>query len=156
MTGIKDYAATFDGGGHIISNLAGPLFQTTSDGVVIQNLTLAGSITTGGTEAVGAFVGTHSTGVFTATNCTNRTKLVASGATNVGGMVGYLAPGATSYITQCKNETEIIGMKSVGGLIGYYYYNNSSNPLYLTDCSNTGNITSAGDGAGGIVGVAYG
>lgn len=155
-TGIKDYAATFDGGGHIISNLAAPLFQTTSDGVVIQNLTLAGSITTGGTEAVGAFVGTHSTGVFTATNCTNRTKLIASGATNVGGMVGYLAPGAASHITQCKNETEIIGMKSVGGLIGYYYYNNSSNPLYLTDCSNTGNITSAGDGAGGIVGVAYG
>ena len=154
--GISGYKGTFDGQGHTISNLAGPLFLTTSDGVVIQNLTLAGSITTAGEDAFGAFISTHSTGVFTATNCTNRTKVIAAAATNVGGLVGYLNPGDVSYITECKNEAEIIGLKTVGGLIGYFYYNNSGNALFVNDCSNTANVTSLTGAVGGIVGNAYG
>ncbi|MCR4921624.1 MAG: LamG domain-containing protein [Bacteroidaceae bacterium] len=155
-TGISGYKGTFDGQGHAISNLAGPLFLTTSDGVTLQNLTLAGSLTSAGEDAFGAFIATHSTGAFTATNLTNRTKVVAAAATNVGGLVGYLAPGAVSNITECKNEAEIIGLKTVGGLIGYFYYNNSGNALFVKDCSNSGNVTSLTGAVGGIVGNAYG
>ena len=154
--GITGYKGVFDGQGHTISNLAGPLFLTTSGGVTILNLTLAGSINTGGEEAIGAFVGSHITGVFTMSSCVNKTELIATNATNVGGIVGYLNPGGVSYITDCKNEADIVGNASVGGLVGYFYYNASDKALFMDNCTNTGDITATGNAVGGIVGNAYG
>lgn len=151
--GINAYTGTFDGQGFSVSNLAGPLFATTADGVVIKNLTLSGSITTSEeVEGFGAFVASNTGGVFTMEGCTNRTTVSALYAKYVGGLVGYLTLGGSSNITSCKNEAEISGLERVGGIVGHYYYDNSGNPLTMNDCSNSANITATSQMAGGIIG----
>jgi len=161
-TGMTAYAGTFDGGNFKISNLAGPLFLLTNDGVTIQNLTLEGAITRDAAENnFGAFIADHQGKNLTMTNCVNKTTVTAELAENVGGLIGRIhGDGAVdgaqnSVITDCQNLGKVSGKKAVGGIAGMLGCNNSAAKVTLNECSNEGVIFAEGDGAGGIVGISW-
>ena len=157
-TGISGYTGTFDGKDYTISNLAGPLFISTSTNVVIQNLTLEGAINNGDGEGTyAAFVVDHNGGLFTMSNCVNKTTVTAISSSNVGGFVGNLTLTESTFkITSCKNMAAISGKSSVGGFVGYYSRNaDSGSESKFIDCGNEGNITGSGPNVGGLSGYGY-
>ena len=87
-----------------------------------------------------------------------------TGKKYVGGIVGYADGGVT--VSGCTNNCEVVGTDAtkpqMGGIVGYAYDTALTMTTIITDCKNTGNITSvAADGSyhndvGGIAGIAWG
>lgn len=117
----QKYAGTFDGGGYTITlNLT----STSSDyqglfGVIGKATIL--NVTVDGT---------------------------VTGASNVGGIVGYVqANGGT--ITNCHNKTAVTSSGAqVGGIVGYAYQYGCT----ISECTNHGAVTGGGEFVGGILG----
>jgi hypothetical protein len=155
----KGYAGTFDGQGHTVTvNLVRPyedyvgLFRGASDGAVIRNVTVNGSVT--GQWCVAGLVA-HADGEVTIENCVNNASVTATGLNygNAAGIVGSASSGDNTYITGCVNNGAITAAGYLGGIVGF------SATTFLTDCYNTGAIhcTQTGYsgrfGVGGLVGI---
>jgi hypothetical protein len=71
----------------------------------------------------------------------------------IGGLIGHCENTNVSYSYAAGNVTEIAtGTAYVGGLIGYYYYNLASGTITVSNSYATGNVISAGDYTGGLIG----
>ncbi len=159
------YAGIFDGAGYTVTlscdsaNYYSGLFAGITDGAVIKDLSIAGTVTgsayTG--AAAGRMVGGRienvtvsadvtATGDYTGgiagyaagenaeiTACVN-TGSVTSDGKYVGGITGYAGSGLT--VADCRNTAAVTGYDSVGGIAGYE--RNAS----VTDCENKGAVTS--------------
>ena len=147
FTPIAEFAGTFDGLGHTITNLsinrpgvAGTgLFGTAAASAVIQNVGLVGGSTVGAADT-GALLGKGTTGSIHNSYATGS----VSGAAGTGGLVGSLTTGSitNSYATGNVSSNNGAG---VGGLIG---------SLTTGDILNsyaTGDVSGAA-GTGGLVG----
>ena len=68
---------------------------------------------------------------------------------NVGGIAGTVnSDGSTITIEGCKNNADITGSKSVGGILGY----GDTNNVHILKCANTGAIVASSRQGGGIAG----
>ena len=120
----KEFTGTFDGGGHTVTlNITGTgantgLFSVLGGGATVKNV-----ITTG--------------------------EIQASSYNNVGGIAGTVnSDGSTITIEGCKNNADITGSKSVGGILGY----GDTNNVHILKCANTGAIVASSRQGGGIAG----
>ena len=102
----------------------------------ISDCNNAGTIS--GYQYAGGIVGSNSG---TVTNCQN-TGAVISTYAGIGGIVGR----NTGTVTGCTNSANVQGQWNVGGIIG------SGIGTGLSDCTNTGDVTSNTYGAGGVIG----
>ena len=171
------YAGTFDGGGHIISNLKIDssdsnylgLFAYIATGGVVENLTLS-DVAISGYGYIGGIAGSNRG---TIENC------IVSGSVSgssyyVGGIVGY--NGGT--ISGCNNKGKVSGSSNtVGGIVGYNvgtieYCNVESGSVSGTSavggivgenggtisaCNNKGKVSGTeAEFVGGIAGYSYG
>ena len=118
------------------------LFQTMTGNASVSNVIFKGQIN--GRNDVGALCGKASVNA-RAENCINLAAV--SGGTYVGGIIGEFA-GAASGIRNCINAGTVTGSNGVGGMAGI-----SIKPI--EKCANLGTVTTTGNYAGGIVGVAY-
>lgn len=137
-------------------------FGSTDGDVVIENLTLSGSITgtqSGGVFGVGArsadnvaaLVGGAGGKSLTIINCVSKVDIKANGS-DVGGLVGYATVPVT--IIGSGNEGTVNGGgNQIGGLIGQ-----TTKTLMIESSYNTGNVTGPKSGnkasTGGLAGSA--
>ena len=169
------FAGTFDGQGHTISNLQidqerqlkQAMFSTLSGGGCIKNLTVDGEVVCYDSGA--GIVGLLMQG--SVVNCTNNANVsIVSKAVDfdeitkekffpcVGGIVGYSMQGV---IIGCSNSGSIksVADGASGGIVGYIYAKNLNDASigatdkggYVLACSNHGKII-GGNKASGIVG----
>lgn len=121
----SSFQGEFDGNGHTITvkfamdqaNRAS-VFPNAS-GAVFRNLTIAGYIQSASQE-------------------TGANDVYKTAGYDVAGFVGKAFGSLEFY--NCKNEADIIGLRNVAGIVGYYNSSNAS--ITMTACVNTGNITS--------------
>ena len=154
------FTATFDGGGHTISNLyidrpstdnVG-LFGFLGTGSNLRNLGIEGG-SLSGADRVGGLVGQNGGGTIIACYATGN----ASGASDVGGLVGVNEGGE---ITNSYATGIVVGSGSnVGGLAGVNKKKGTTNATInatISACYATGSVT-GGSGAnpsvGGLVGL---
>lgn len=121
----SSFQGEFDGNGHTITvtfamNQANraSVFPNAS-GAVFRNLTIAGKIQSASQE-------------------TGANDVYKTAGYDVAGFVGKAFGSLEFY--NCKNEADIIGLRNVAGIVGYYNSSNAS--ITMTACVNTGNITS--------------
>ena len=169
------YAGTFDGGGHIISNLKIDssdsnylgLFAYIATGGVVENLTLS-DVAISGYGYIGGIAGYNRgtiencsvsgsvSGIFnvggiagynggTISGCNNKGKVSGTEAEYVGGIAGF----SYGTISACYNIGEILGYEEVGGIAGGNDYGLSDG--IIISCYNTGSV-SGNVGVGGIAG----
>lgn len=141
--GIKNFAGTFDGNGHKISNLSGTqgLFSTiTSTGNVknlgMENVNINSTIT-----GVGAICGKVNGG--TIDNCYVTGTVKSSG--HVGGLVGELLDGGTIKDSNANINVDGGSGVCIGGISGH-------NSGTITGCNVTGTVKTNNSWAGGLVG----
>ena len=156
-TPVDNFKGTLDGNGHTISglNVSGENYVGligVLDGGTVKNLKFA-NVTATGTEDVGAVVG----------RIINNGKVenvhVLSGTLSctvkrVGGLVGSIR--AYGSIVNCSNAASVSATgnaRNAGGIVGSAYYTESGKEMYITNCTNTGTVTSGDVAAGGIVGL---
>lgn len=181
-SGISNFAGTFDGNGHKITNLTGSqgLFASTSNATIknigLENININGSsyvgglignsgtntnitncYTTGTVKGTGSNVG----GLVGAHNGNGRFDNVYSsanttGSSNVGGLIGYMhcGPGSVFDLLNCYAIGNVTGTTNVGGLAGDMYYDEDSRNTDITDIVNaySGGNVSGTDKVGGFVG----
>lgn len=169
MQPIEEFAdGTFDGAGHTISNLTisaasgnAGLFAETRSRAVIKDIILHNvSVTlTGGSYAgVGGLIG-KITGPTTIQGCGVSGAVTYSSdysynSGNVGGLVGYLNDKCTikeSYSRATIDNKSSNYSSTAGGLLG----KTGNYTLSVTDCYASGDVTAAGDRAGGFTGYVY-
>ena len=151
----SDFSGTFDGNGHTVTlkitantNYVG-LFKTLSDGAVVKNVTVEGTVT--GKKCIAGIAG-YATDNVKIENCKNTASI--TGTKNVGGILGEAYNNEESIsvgIKNCANEGAVNSTGSaIGGIVGKMEGQNS-----IIDCYNRGNITGFNNYAG-IVGQSTG
>ena len=131
-----------DGAGHEITglNATSGLFKQIGNGSHIQNLTLRGTSTGGGSVA-----GYANGKDIVIENCFSYVTVTGTGR-NVGGIVGYA--NSTTTIRNCANLGAVTSDSNVGGIIGGFV----GSGAVITGCYNTGAVTATGSTAGGVFG----
>lgn len=177
----SEYAGTFNGNGYTISGLYiytasryQGLFSAIKTGAVVQNLTIENSYVHGGNYTgaltgrnrgkildcsnAGTVVGGSYTGGLAGSSENNSSTIIhcintgkVTGDSTVGGIVGHID--TYSAVTGCSNTGDVNGTGTVGGIVGW----NNRITCTISDCHNTGSITTTGAGtmgyyAGGISG----
>lgn len=102
---------------------------------------------------VAGIVGYIGNGEVNVTDCANTADISEAGSGNkafAGGICGYVVSGNTGEMTGCVNSGDVSGGLAAGGIIGTI-----NNGYSVTSSYNSGDITSATDSAGGIVGSCY-
>ncbi len=147
------FTGTFDGLGHVISNLTinrpstfhVGLFGYTA-GAMLRDVGLLGGSVTGGND-VGGLVGAN-TGNATITNAYatgSVTGSVTGNGFDAGGLVGW---NSNATITNAHATGKVTGGFEVGGLVG----SNTSNAT-ITNAYATGSVTGSGNYVGGLIGA---
>ncbi|MEN6307499.1 MAG: GLUG motif-containing protein [Anaerohalosphaeraceae bacterium] len=155
------FTGTFDGGGHVISNLTITavsqdyvgLFGYVENGQIrnlgINNMNITGDDNVGGLVgfcAFGTITNSYTSGIFSGSNyvsgllgynyySTIRSCYTAgtiSGSQRVAGLVGLNQSGT---ITFCYATGSVDGLREVGGLVGYNFYGT------IRSCYSTGTIS---------------
>ncbi|UKK51115.1 hypothetical protein L6472_00520 [Prevotella sp. E13-17] len=150
-TSAKPFAATFDGQGHIISNLT--MTQTESDepvgffgvvgeGAQIRNFTIDNSCSFAGRHEVGAFIG--STPVVAAGKLIleqlGNEATVSAQSFYAGGILGSNSSSTLKVVmNNCYNAGTIIADIEAGGLSGWL-----GDEAELTNCYNMGKVEGVG------------
>ena len=104
------------------------------EGATIQDLTIAGSITT--TKKYAASIAAHTSDTTNISNCqsiaTITSTATSSGDCTHGGFVAVNEGSATLYFTNCIFKGKMLGSNATsnGGFVGY----NSGTKIYYTDC----------------------
>ena len=169
-TGSKYFSGTFDGQGHTIRGLYHNgtakncgMFAYTAPTSVIRNFTLENSYITNTNICVGSIVGQ-----FAGTMDTVKSSAYVSvNNAIVGGMIGYIYDNNTTAmlgkakINNCWFDGEVNSGAQAGGIVGTIHGKTGyiSEDVTITNCLNTGKITSNATGTvdlGGIVGTAWG
>ncbi len=138
---IPNFDGTFDGNGHIISNLSIKggvylgLFGHLSSEALVYNLGLEIVGINGTGDLVGGLVGNNNGSV---SNCYSIG--VVTGNSDVGGIVGL----NLGSVSNCYNTGSVTGNSDVGGMVG-------SNVGTVSNCYSTGSVT-GGFNLGGLVG----
>ena len=133
--------------------------------IKISNCTNEGTIKAA--RVVGGIVGVVqriTDGEFLIEKCINNGNVTAtstSGETKVGGIIGATNRGEQSYIvksftiTKCLNTAEVSGSYTVGGIAGEFFGTDSSSSAryesakyHISECMNSGEITSTVSGSG--------
>ncbi len=135
VTGEKtpSFKGTFDGNGNTIKiNYTSGGYNRVSvfpnaSNAEFKHLTIKGTI-----QAASQTDGTGNE-----TN-SNKDKVSKTAAYDIAGFVGK--PFGSLSFYNCTNEAEIIGLRNVAGLVGYY--NSANDSITMTACVNKGNITS--------------
>ena len=121
----SSFQGEFDGNGHTITvnfsmnNANRASVFPNASGAVFRNLTIAGKIQS-------------------ASQATGANDVYKTAGYDVAGFVGKAFGSLEFY--NCKNEANIIGLRNVAGIVGYYNSSNAS--ITMTACVNTGDITS--------------
>ena len=177
--GVTVYLATdLDMTGQEIASIGGQAseantipFKGTFDGqgYQIDNLVIDG----GDAQCVGLFGNLQGA---TVKNLILAEKCSITGGTNrVGGIAGMISgdSGQSSTITNCWNKAKIEGTNFVGGIVGFVYVTGQGSKLsngetqtadgateaakitthYISNCTNTGEITASDRDVAGIVGI---
>jgi filamentous hemagglutinin family protein len=110
---------------------------------IISNVYSTGNIS--GTGSVGGVVGFANTN--SSISSVYSTGNVTGTDTNTGGLVGYLSGGT---LTNGYALGRVYGVGYVGGVLGY-----GLGSAIISTVYSTGDVTSTGDNAGGIVGALY-
>jgi hypothetical protein len=128
--------------------------------MVIEGCTNSGSVTINSSNAVGGIVGLSCA---TVKSCTNTGAILNTGSgESVGGIVGE--QNSAGSVSGCVNSGSVTNNASkygTGGIVGWIRYSGLEaaylvkNKIVVSGCENSADITSAGTGAGGIVGVVY-
>lgn len=146
-TSTKTFSGEFDGQGHVVSGLkvsnveyAG-LFGVVKD-AEIKNLVVRGTVS--GTGETGGLVGfaQNGSGTVTIQNCGNEAEVTTTGS-YVGGILGKSFAPATiksSYNAGAVSSSNTGNSVYAGGIAGYG--GGSSGAVNITDCYNTGTVTS--------------
>lgn len=155
------FTGTFDGGGHTISGIHlepaegatgnyWGLFGRVAKPAVIQNLTVEGTVTSGGASKTGTVtVGSTQTGTLVIKNCTNAGAI--SGSKCVGGILGRsdITSGSVT-VTGCVNEGAVTatigdgsGFADVGGIAGFDWSVKAATNHLFENCVNRGAVTFA-------------
>ena len=169
------YAGTFDGGGHIISNLKIDssdsnylgLFAYIATGGVVENLTLS-DVAISGYEYIGGIAG-YNRGTIencsvsgsvsgsylvggivgynsgTISTCNNKGKVSGTEAGGIGGIAGE----NHGTIENCSVFGSVLGIFNVGGIAGY-------NGGTISGCNNKGKVSGSSYYVGGLVGYNIG
>ena len=155
------FAGTFDGDRNTLtlhmttSNVAnvglfGYVEGVSNNKAIIKNLTVAGSVTAGGSgnNNVGGLVGYGTHVLFD--NVATATGMTVSGANNVGGVIGYAGAGTvftydSASATHTQNRATVSGTNYVGGIVG-------QSVVSVESATNSGAVSGAG-WVGGIAGV---
>ncbi|WP_302497260.1 peptidase, partial [uncultured Flavonifractor sp.] len=155
FTSIPIFQGTFHGNGHTITGLSFSdkgskvgLFRTLTESAVVEDLTVEGTLTPGGTGGQVGLVAGENYGAVR--NCT--VKGSVSGQEDVGGVVGL--NGESGTVTDCSNQAAISAPSNAGGIAG-------QNLGAITGCTNAGEINTASDqdipsNSGGIAGLSRG
>ncbi len=138
----RPFCGTFDGQGHIISNLhvegeqCVGFFGMLGDGATITGLHLDSSCSFSGTKFVGAIAGRAQMGSVTITACLS--EATVSAHSQAGSMLGG-AIRATLDVNACANLGTVTADTLAAAFVGFA----SVKPLTLADSWNTGLITGA-------------
>ena len=155
FTSIPIFQGAFHGNGHAITGLSFTgkgskvgLFRTLTQGALVEDLTVEGTLTPGGTGSQVGLVAGENYG--TVRGCT--AKGTVSGQEDVGGLVGL--NGESGTVAGCANEAAISAPRNAGGIAG-------QNLGAITGCTNAGAVNTAADqdipsNSGGIAGLSRG
>ena len=146
----REFGGSFDGDGFSISDLVIEydgvdgdiaLFASTDDGSLIENLSVAGSVTVtnSGEFNYAGLVGNQNGG--TIQNCVSHVDVTAPDGENVGGLVGR---NRNSTVAESYATGPVEGDDGVGGLVG-------QNQDTVTESYATGSVE-GDDEVGGLVG----
>ncbi len=129
------YKGTFDGQYHTIQKLS-------ITGDASRNCGLFGYVDSGSIENL---------------TVQGKIELTGNGSNSygAGGIVGQLY-GTSGSIRNCRNDVIVHGGQNVGGIVGYISGGYNSATKAITNCVNTGSISSSSNNAGGIVGYISG
>ena len=138
------FCGTFDGQGHVISNLTidtdnnnQGLVGAASGGAVVRNVTLDNTCSISGGSYVAGIVGiAYNTGTLTIENCGNEASVDAAGM-NAAGILGCAwAQATTVVITNCYNAGTVSAAGESAGISGWLGSNAT-----VTNCYNIGQVT---------------
>ena len=159
------YTGTFDGGGYTISNFnlsttsdrAG-LFGYLTDGAVVKNFTIEGSIISNNNQYVGV-VGSADGGTVTISDVHSKLNITCSKSRH-GGILGAQTGTGTINIDRCTYSGKLTVTGNVtgnfGGIVGLTN-NNAAAFVNISNCLFDGEIDDGtGDNVGGIVGYTNG
>ena len=142
-----------------ISNSAGLFTSITgggdapdgSDGVIIKDLTIAGTVYSERGYVGGLAGGIGAGSVVTLQNITNRATVTATSTKrSAGGLIGRLYGGNMPLVViKCRNEAAVTSAGKAGGLVGSSEGNLRG--MKFTNCSNIGTVTATAGAAAGIV-----
>lgn len=167
-TGINNFAGTFDGNGHKITNLTGTqgLFASTSNATV-KNVGLENVNINGNAAYIGGLIGnattTNITNCYTTGTINNSysgsISSFASGSYScgTGGLVGYTyTPGGqTAIFDNIYSSVDVTSSSDcVGGLIGSGKVGFSNGKFDIKNAYAIGNV-SGKNGVGGFIGAMY-
>lgn len=148
----KQYAGTFDGGGHTVSGLyiatrginGTGMFGYAKKDSKISNLTLSDSKISGKGNYTGGIAG----GAYDMENCHVTSTVTVSGAAYVGGVSGD----QDGTITRCSSAAVVVATgNNVGGVTGRVQSNATT---AMTECFNTGSVK-GNSVVGGLTGNLY-
>lgn len=137
--GLANFTGSYDGGGHIVSNLkvnaemAG-LFGYIRDGTVQRLGVSRGSATTSGIQGRSGGLAAYALGSSTVSECFAAT-ITASSPHVGGGLIGTAGEGA--QITNCYSAGCSVSANYCGGLIG------ATATAYVTYCHSYGDVLSS-------------
>ena len=121
-TSSKPYSGTFDGGGHVISNLhVGGLdyvglFGMLGMGADIKGVNIDSTCTFSGDNYVAALAGYVRNGTVSISECTTGAKVTATG-TNAAGLVGTSRLVAKLSVTHCSNTGDISASSGAASIV---------------------------------------
>ncbi len=137
--GVTTFSGILDGGGHTISGLTAPLFETLTNGTV-RNVNLSGVSISSHSGPTGAIAGTANGGsrIY---NVGILDGSVGSSDDVCGGLVGQLD--GSARVINCFSYATISGGTTVGGIVGENKYKTTAADArtMVMNCMFYGNIT---------------
>ena len=137
--GVTTFSGILDGGGHTISGLTAPLFETLTNGTV-RNVNLSGVSISSHSGPTGAIAGTANGGsrIY---NVGILDGSVGSSDNVCGGLVGQLD--GSARVINCFSYAIITGGTTVGGIVGENKYKTTAADArtMVMNCMFYGNIT---------------
>ena len=137
--GVTTFSGILDGGGHTISGLTAPLFETLTNGTV-RNVNLSGVNISGNSGPTGAIAGTANGGsrIY---NVGILDGSVGSSGNVCGGLVGQLD--GSARVINCFSYATVTGGTKVGGIVGENKYKTTAADArtMVMNCMFYGNIT---------------
>jgi len=129
------------------SNNIGGLAGRVENGSIVTDSHYSGNVS--GLNYVGGLIGYLTFPLSSVTNCYTTGNVTGTGPGSYGGLIGY---NMSSVISNCYSESEVSGVSSVGGLVGYHVgYVNQPFGL-IESCYSIGNVVGSGNNVGGLVG----